>query len=63
MHAASVWIVHTEAAFLMPLIAGATCFGGSHCALLAFVRDDSPEQFARDAATLIDLLERGGYRG
>ena len=37
--------------------------GGSHCALLEFVRDDSPEQFARDAATLIDLLEQGGYRG
>lgn len=47
----------------MPLIAGATCCGSSHCALLAFVRDDSPEQFARDAAARIDLLERGGYRG
>lgn len=37
--------------------------GGRHCALLEFVRDDSPEQFARDAATLIGLLAQGGYRG
>ena len=40
----------------------ATC-GGSHFALLEFVRDNSPEQFASDAARLIDLIVHGGYYG
>ena len=35
--------------------------GGSHFALLEFVRGDSPEQFAADAARLLDLLHHGGY--
>lgn len=35
--------------------------GGSHFALLEFVRDDSPEQFAADAAQLLDLLHHGRY--
>lgn len=37
--------------------------GGSHYALLEFVRDNTPEQFADDAARLIDLLHNGGYYG
>ncbi len=37
--------------------------GGPHCALLEFVRDNTPEQFAEDAARLIDLIENGGYNG
>ena len=37
--------------------------GGSHFALLEFVRDNSPEQFASDAARLIDLIVHGGYYG
>ena len=37
--------------------------GGSHYALLEFVRDNSPEQFAQDAARLIGLIEDGGYNG
>ncbi|MGN1019247.1 MAG: sugar phosphate isomerase/epimerase family protein [Aristaeellaceae bacterium] len=37
--------------------------GGSHCALMEFVRGDSPEQFAADAARLIDLIHRGGCDG
>ena len=40
----------------------ATC-GGSHYALMEFVRDNTPEQFAEDAARLIDLIENGGYHG
>ena len=39
-----------------------TC-GGSHYALMEFVRDNTPEQFADDAARLIDLIENGGYHG
>ena len=31
---------------------------GEHCALLEFVRDDSPDQFKSDARTLLDLTER-----
>ncbi|MGN0777824.1 MAG: sugar phosphate isomerase/epimerase family protein [Aristaeellaceae bacterium] len=34
-----------------------TC-GGTHCALLEFVRDDTPDQFARDAAQLLPLLSQ-----
>ena len=34
---------------------------GSRFALLEFVRGDSPEQFAADAARLLDLLHHGGY--
>ena len=37
--------------------------GGSHFALLEFVRDNSPEQFAADAARLLDLIHNGGYDG
>ena len=37
--------------------------GGSHFALLEFVRDNTPEQFAEDAARLIDLIQNGGYDG
>lgn len=41
----------------------AAACGGTHCALLEFVRDNTPEQFAEDAARLIDLIENGGYNG
>lgn len=37
--------------------------GGSHYALMEFVRDNTPEQFAEDAARLIGLIENGGYNG
>ena len=37
--------------------------GGSHYALMEFVRDDAPEQFAEDAARLIDLIHNGEYDG
>ncbi|MGN0746949.1 MAG: sugar phosphate isomerase/epimerase family protein [Aristaeellaceae bacterium] len=37
--------------------------GGSHFALMEFVRGDTPEQFAEDAARLIDLMHNGGYYG
>ena len=37
--------------------------GGEHCALLEFVRDDSPEQFRSDAKTLLKLLESGEENG
>ena len=37
--------------------------GGSHYALLEFVRDNTPEQFASDAAVLNDLIRNGGYYG
>ncbi|MFP4385138.1 MAG: sugar phosphate isomerase/epimerase family protein [Spirochaetia bacterium] len=33
--------------------------GGSHWALLEFVKDDSPEMFLKDAAVLKNLLEEG----
>lgn len=37
--------------------------GGSHYALMEFVRDNTPEQFAEDAARLNDLIRNGGYNG
>lgn len=37
--------------------------GGSHCALLEFVRGNAPEQLAADAKTLNDLIRNGGYYG
>ena len=37
--------------------------GGSHCALMEFVRDNTEEQFASDAKTLNDLIRNGGYYG
>lgn len=37
--------------------------GGSHYALLEFVRDNTEEQFASDAKTLNDLIQNGGYNG
>lgn len=37
--------------------------GGSHWALMEFVRDNTPEQFAEDAARLNDLIRNGGYDG
>lgn len=37
--------------------------GGSHFALLEFVRDNTEEQFASDAKTLNDLIRNGGYYG
>lgn len=37
--------------------------GGSHFALLEFVKDNTPEQFADDASRLKALLENGGYHG
>ena len=37
--------------------------GGSHCALMEFVRDNTEEQFASDAKTLNDLIRNGGYDG
>ncbi|MBQ4434887.1 MAG: TIM barrel protein [Clostridia bacterium] len=41
----------------------ASDMGGTHCALLEFVRDDTVEQFKADAKTLINLLESGEYNG
>ncbi len=38
----------------------AAACGGSHYALLEFVRDDDPAQFAQDAARLIRLIEDEG---
>lgn len=37
--------------------------GGSHCALMEFVRDNTEEQFASDAKTLNDLIRNGEYDG
>ena len=37
--------------------------GGSHYAMLEFVRDNTEEQFASDAKVLTDLLHLGGYYG
>lgn len=37
--------------------------GGTHCALLEFVRDDTAEQFRADAKTLLNLLESGENDG
>ena len=37
--------------------------GGTHGALLEFVRDDTVEQFCADAKTLIDLIESGANHG
>lgn len=37
--------------------------GGRHYALLEFVRDNTPQQFAEDAARLNDLIHNGGYYG
>ncbi|MBQ8654357.1 MAG: sugar phosphate isomerase/epimerase [Clostridia bacterium] len=37
--------------------------GGSHYALMEFVRDNTEEQFASDAKTLNDLIRNGGYYG
>ena len=37
--------------------------GGTHCALLEFVRDDTVEQFRADAETLLNLLESGEFNG
>ena len=37
--------------------------GGTHCALMEFVRDDTEEQYRADAKTLINLLESGEYDG
>ena len=37
--------------------------GGSHFALMEFVRDNTEEQFASDAKTLNDLIHNGGYYG
>ncbi len=37
--------------------------GGPRCALLEFVRDDSPDQFRADAQTLLNLLKGGGFNG
>ena len=37
--------------------------GGSHFAMLEFVRDNTEEQFASDAKVLTDLLRLGGYYG
>lgn len=41
----------------------ASGMGGTHCALLEFVRDDTEEQFRADAQTLLNLLESGEYDG
>lgn len=41
----------------------AATYGGSHYALLEFVRDNTEEQFASDAKTLNDLIRNGGYYG
>lgn len=51
---AAEWAYYLDAAAEM---------GGSHFALLEFVRDNTPEQFAEDAARLIDLIQNGGYDG
>ena len=37
--------------------------GGTRCALLEFVRDDSPEQFRSDAAVLVQLTESENRHG
>jgi sugar phosphate isomerase/epimerase len=37
--------------------------GGTHYALMEFVRDNTEEQFAYDAKTLNDLIRNGGYYG
>lgn len=37
--------------------------GGSHYALMEFVRDNTEEQFASDAKVLRDLIVNGGYYG
>ena len=52
-----------DAAEWRTYFAAAESMAGEHCALLEFVKDDSPEQFRRDARTLIDLLERGLKNG
>ena len=41
----------------------AALIGGTRCALLEFVRDDSPEQFRSDAAVLVQLTESENRHG
>ena len=41
----------------------AAAMGGTHCALLEFVRDDTVEQFRSDAQTLITLLNEDARAG
>ena len=51
-----------DAAEWKPYLDAAGC-GGTHYALMEFVRDNAEEQFAADAKVLRELLHNGGYYG